>query len=244
MKLISNWRATLGKSWSVWLILASLVLLGGYFLALVQPGMLGWDPLYFAMASATCQVLAIPARLVLQSGLSGLSSLAAFRRDQSGAVRRRTVGVISASGLALSMAVGFIGQWEGLRTQAYRDVVGVWTVCYGETKGVQRGDRYSKAECDAMLAREILAYEAALDRCLTHPVPVGMKIALVSWTYNVGAGAACRSTLVRRANAGDLTGACNELPRWNRAGGRVWAGLVNRRGAERAMCHQALKEAA
>jgi GH24 family phage-related lysozyme (muramidase) len=241
MKLISNWRATLGKSWSVWLILASLVLLGGYFLALVQPGMLGWDPLYFAMASATCQVLAIPARLVLQNGLS---SLAAFRRDQSGAIRRRTVGVISASGLALSMAVGFIGQWEGLRTQAYRDVVGIWTVCYGETKGVQRGDRYSKAECDAMLAREILAYEAALDRCLTHPVPVGMKIALVSWTYNVGAGAACKSTLVRRANAGDLTGACNELPRWNRAGGRVWAGLVNRRGAERAMCHQALKEAA
>ncbi|WP_353402726.1 lysozyme, partial [Pseudophaeobacter arcticus] len=106
------------------------------------------------------------------------------------------------------------------------------------------GDRYGKAECDAMLAREILAYEAALDRCLTQPVPVGMKIALVSWTYNVGAGAACKSTLVRKANAGDLTGACNELPRWNRAGGRVWAGLVNRRGAERAMCHQALKEAA
>ncbi|WP_417713727.1 lysozyme [Pseudophaeobacter arcticus] len=241
MKLISNWRATLGKSWSVWLILASLVLLGGYFLALVQPGMLGWDPLYFAIASATCQVLAIPARLVLQSGLSGL---AAFRRDTGGAIRRRTVGLIAGSAIAMSSAVGFIGQWEGLRTQAYRDVVGIWTVCYGETKGVQRGDSYSKAECDAMLAREILAYEVALDRCLTQPVPVGMKIALVSWTYNVGAGAACKSTLVRKANAGDLTGACNELPRWNRAGGRVWAGLVNRRGAERVMCHTALKEAA
>ncbi|MFC4215970.1 lysozyme [Pseudophaeobacter arcticus] len=241
MKLISNWRATLGKSWSVWLILASLVLLGGYFLALVQPGMLGWDPLYFAIASATCQVLAIPARLVLQSGLSGL---AAFRRDQSGAVRRRTVGLIAGSAIAMSSAIGFIGQWEGLRTEAYRDVVGIWTVCYGETKGVQPGDRYSKADCDAMLAREILAYEAQLDRCLTQPVPVGMKIALVSWTYNVGAGAACRSTLVRKANAGDLTGACNELPRWSRAGGRIIPGLSNRRGAERAMCHQALKEAA
>lgn len=241
MKLISNWRATLGKSWSVWLILASLVLLGGYFLALVQPSMLGWDPLYFAMASATCQVLAIPARLVLQSGLSGLSGLAAFRRDTGGAIRRRTVGLIAGSGIAMSSAITFSGQWEGLRTQAYRDIVGVWTVCYGETKGVQPGDSYSKAECDAMLAREILAYEAALDRCLTQPVPVGMKIALVSWTYNVGAGAACRSTLVRRANAGDLTGACNELPRWNRAGGRVWRGLTNRRLSERAMCHAALQ---
>ncbi|WP_417701967.1 lysozyme [Pseudophaeobacter sp.] len=241
MKLIADWKATLGKSWSLWLIAASLVLLGGYFLALVKPGMLGWDPMYFAIASATCQVLAIPARLVLQNGLSGL---AAFRRDQSGAVRRRTVGLIAGSGIALTSAITFIGQWEGLRVDAYRDVVGVWTVCYGETKGVQRGDRYSKADCDAMLAREILAYEAALDRCLKHPVPVGMKIALVSWTYNVGAGAACTSTLVRKANTGDLAGACNELPRWNKAGGRVWAGLVNRRGAERAMCHQALKEAA
>ena len=109
---------------------------------------------------------------------------------------------------------------------------------------MQPGDRYSKADCDRMLAREILDYEAALDECLKTPVPLGMKIALVSWTYNIGAGAACRSTLVRKANAGDLAGACNELPRWNKAGGRVWRGLINRRGAERAMCHKALQEAA
>ncbi len=102
------------------------------------------------------------------------------------------------------------------------------------------GDRYSEAECDAMLAREIIAYEAALDRCLTADVPIGMKVALVSWTYNVGAAAACRSTLLRKANAGDLTGACNELPRWNRAGGRVIRGLTNRRMSERAMCLKAL----
>ena len=121
--------------------------------------------------------------------------------------------------MALASAVTFIGEWEGLRTDAYRDIVGVWTVCYGETKGVRPGDRYSEVECDAMLAREIIAYEAALDRCLKPVVPVGMKIALVSWTYNVGPGAACGSTLLRKANAGDLAGACNELPRWNRAGG-------------------------
>ena len=241
MKLISNWKTTLTGSWSIWLILASLVLIGGYFLALVNPELLGWNPLYFAAASAICQGLAIPARLVLQNGFSGL---AAFRRDVGGAIRKRTVGAIAGSGIALSTAITFIGDWEGLRTEAYRDVVGIWTVCYGETKGVQPGDSYSKAECDAMLAREIVAYEAQLDRCLKHPVPIGMKIALVSWTYNVGAGAACKSTLVRKANAGDLKGACNELPRWNRGGGRVIRGLSNRRGAERAMCHQALKEAA
>lgn len=241
MKLISNWKTTLTGSWSVWFIIAGLISLGGYFFALVNPDLLGWDPLWFAMASALCQAGAIPARLIIQGRLSGL---AAFRSDQSGAIRRRTVGMIAGSGIALSTAVGFIGQWEGLRTEAYRDVVGIWTVCYGETKGVQPGDRYSKADCDAMLAREIVAYEALLDRCLKHPVPIGMKIALVSWTYNVGAGAACRSTLVRKANAGDLAGACNQLPRWNKAGGQVWRGLINRRGAERAMCHKALQEAA
>lgn len=241
MKLIAGWKATLGKAWSIWLVAASLVLSAAYFLALVNPEMLGWNPIYFAAASAICQVLAIPARLVLQSSLTSLSE---FRRNLSGAIRRRTVGVLAGGGIALSTAITFVGQWEGLRTTAYQDVVGVWTVCYGETKGVRAGDRYSRAECDAMLARELVAYEAELDRCLTHPVPVGMKIALISWTYNVGAGAACKSTLVRKANSGDLTGACNELPRWNRAGGRVWKGLTNRRYSERAMCHRALKEAA
>ena len=151
--------------------------------------------------------------------------------------------MIAASSVALASAVSFTGQLEGLRTAAYRDIIGVWTVCYGETRGVQPGDSYSPAECDAMLAREIVAFEAQLDRCLTAPVPVGMKVALVSWTYNVGAGAACRSTLVRKANAGDLAGACNELPRWNRAGGRVIRGLTNRRMSERAMCLRALEAA-
>ena len=146
MKLISNWKTALRSSWSLWLIMASLVLLGGYFFALVNPELLGWDPLYFAMASAVCQALAIPARLVLQKSLTGMAE---FRRNQVGAIRRRTVGAIAGSGIALSTAIAFVGQWEGLRTEAYRDVVGIWTVCYGETKGVQPGDSYSKAECDA-----------------------------------------------------------------------------------------------
>nr|WP_241482184.1 glycoside hydrolase family protein [Leisingera sp. ANG-Vp] len=94
-----------------------------------------------------------------------------------------------------------------------------------------------------MLAQEIASYEAQLDRCLTAVVPVGMKIVLVSWTYNIGPGAACRSTLVRKANAGDLIGVCNELPRWNRAGGRVIRGLTNRRVSERAMCLEAIEAA-
>ena len=239
MKLTPNWKTTLTSAWSVrLLILAAVISVLPVFVSLVSPDLLGLDPLVFAGIAALVNLIAIPARILVQP----TSSLwAAFRRDESGAVRKRTIGVLAGGSVALASAIGFIGQWEGLRTEAYRDVIGVWTVCYGETKGVRPGDSYSKAECDAMLAREIIAYEAALDRCLTADVPNGMKVALVSWTYNVGPAAACRSTLLRKANAGDLTGACNELPRWNRAGGRVIRGLTNRRMSERAMCLKALK---
>lgn len=239
MNFIHNWKNTLTGSWSVRLmVFAAILSVLPIFISLVSADLLGWNPLWFALAAAFANLLAIPARLMLQPNSSLMRD---YLRDTSGAVTRRGVGVIAGSAIALSGAAAFIGPWEGLRTEAYRDVVGVWTVCYGETKGVKPGDSHSKADCDAMLKREIASYEAQLDRCLKHPVPMGMKIALVSWTYNVGAGAACRSTLVRLANSGDLIGACNQLPRWNRAGGKVWRGLTNRRLSERQMCLTALE---
>ena len=238
MKLTPDWKTTLTRAWSVrLLILAAVILVLPVFVSLVSPDLLSLDPLVFAGIAALVNLIAIPARILVQP-TSGLWS--AFRRDESGAVRKRTIGVLAGGSVALASAISFIGQWEGLRTEAYRDIVGVWTVCYGENKGVRPGDSYRKAECDAMLAREIIAYEAALDRCLTADVPTDMNVALVSWTYN-GPAAVCRSTLLRKANAGDLTGACNELPRWNRAGGRVVRGLTNRRMSERAMCLKALE---
>ncbi|MEP4038901.1 lysozyme [Pseudophaeobacter sp.] len=239
MTLVSNWKAVITRAASVWFVLAGLLALLGFFFATFSPDMVGWSPVYFAAASALFQTLAIPARIVFQIGLADLSQ---FRRDQRGALKSRSLGIVAGSGIALSTALAFIGGWEGLRQEAYRDVVGVWTVCYGKTKQVAPGDRYSKAECDQILAAEIAVYETALDQCLMATVPLGMKIALVSWTYNVGVKAACASTLVRRANAGDLVGACNELKRWNRAGGRVWRGLTQRRYSEMQMCHAALKE--
>lgn len=157
--------------------------------------------------------------------------------------RGRAAGGIAGSAAALALAVQFIGGWEGSETTAYWDRFGqVWTVCSGETRGVQPGDTYTQAECDAMLATGILQFEAQLDACLSNEdaIPVNAKVAFVSWAYNVGSAAACRSTLVRKANAGDLVGACNELPRWNRAGGEVIRGLANRRGAERRMCLDAV----
>lgn len=151
-------------------------------------------------------------------------------------------GIIAGGGAALALAIGLVAPWEGLELKAYRDIVGVWTICYGETNGVRPGDTATKAQCDTMLARQLGAYEARLDACLVATVPVKAKVAFVSWAYNVGTGAACSSTLVRKANSGDIVGACNELPKWNRAGGKVVRGLTNRREAERELCLAGVRE--
>lgn len=157
-------------------------------------------------------------------------------------VKRATAGIAVA---ATAAAIAFVGQWEGLRTTAYRDIVGVPTICYGETKGVRMGTSVSKAECDAMLTARLAEFEAGLARCLTveDRLPAATEVALVSWSYNVGLGAACGSTLVRYANAQNWQAMCDQLPRWNRAGGRVVQGLTNRRAAERDLCLKGLRDA-
>ena len=140
-----------------------------------------------------------------------------------------------------AQAVAFIGRWEGLRLEAYQDIVGVWTVCYGETKGVKPGDSYTRAECDAMFAREVVEYQRGLHgyftpETLAERLPVPRDVAFVSLAYNVGIAGAGKSTATRRLNAGDITGACEALTWWNRAGGRVIRGLVRRRTEEQALC--------
>lgn len=158
----------------------------------------------------------------------------------------KRAGLIGGSAAALATTVALLTQLEGVRTTSYQDIVGVWTICAGETRGVGPGDTATPAECDAMLAKAIVEFENGLDKCLDDQIeaviPTETKIAMVSWAYNVGLGAACRSTLVRKANAGDLRGACDELPRWRMAGGRIVQGLVNRRVTERKLCLAGLQE--
>ena len=237
MKFVENWRVLLTGSWSVWLF-ALIALITGAEVLLSKFGhdALGLPPMAYNSLVILVAVVGPLARILQQN-------IGDFIKDESGALflRRRTIGIAAAGALAASIAL--VGQWEGLRTKAYQDVVGVWTVCYGETKGIERGDSYTKAECDQMLERELHAYAAGLGKCLKAELPEGAATAFLSWSYNVGTGAACGSTLVRRANAGDLFGACDELLRWNRAGGRVVAGLSNRRKAEHRLCVDSLKSA-
>ncbi|NKJ77770.1 glycoside hydrolase family protein [Rhizobium leguminosarum bv. viciae] len=140
----------------------------------------------------------------------------------------------------MAAAIALVSAWEGVRTVAYRDIVGIPTVCFGETRGVKMGDRYTMDECRAMLGDALVEFETGMRKCLTNPdtIPDKSYVAFLSLSYNIGTGAFCGSTIARRANAGDIKGACNAIPAWNRAGGKVVKGLTNRRAEEQKICLQ------
>lgn len=177
----------------------------------------------------------------MRSILTAISNWLFGTRPRAGA----TGATAGAAAAILTATALFVAPWEGERTEAYLDRIAsppVWTVCFGETRGVQPGDRYTPEQCRSMLEASLAEYRREIVRCIPALAeqPQGVQIALTSWTYNVGAGAACSSTLARRANAGDWRGACDQLLRWNRAGGQVVRGLTNRRQAEHRLCVEAL----
>lgn len=135
----------------------------------------------------------------------------------------------------VAIAVTAVAGFEGIRTVAYRDPVGIPTICFGETKGVRIGDTASLEQCKGLLAIRLEEFDQAVRRCVTAFMSPSREAALVSFAYNVGTGAFCSSTLVKRLNAGDPN-ACDELLKWNRAKGIPLPGLTKRRQQERELC--------
>lgn len=144
----------------------------------------------------------------------------------------------------LDFAVPLVSKWEGKENHAYYDQIAkppVWTVCYGETRGVQRGDFYTDQQCIDKLRSALLEYRSGLHeffncQTLATRLPAPRDAAYTSLAYNVGVKAAGRSTATRRLNNGDIRRGCIALGWWNRAGGRVIRGLVNRRADEVQLC--------
>lgn len=154
----------------------------------------------------------------------------------------KSKGVIAA-GMAIAVSaagVMFIGDWEGKRNEPYRDIAGVWTVCYGSTGAhVLRDGVRSDAECVSLLDEDLDRFEAAVNRCTPAPKSQPQFDALVSLSFNIGETAYCNSTLARKFNAGDEYGAADQFLVWNKArvnGVLVTVrGLTNRRQAERTL---------
>ncbi|MCU0565301.1 MAG: lysozyme [Oculatellaceae cyanobacterium Prado106] len=140
-----------------------------------------------------------------------------------------SIGKINAKGLEL------IKSFEGLRLEAYLDAVGIWTIGFGTTEGVAPGMRITLAQAEAFLKRDVEKFETAVIANVTAPINVDQFSALVSFVYNVGAGAFAGSTLLQMLNRRDYQGAADQLLRWNKGGSEELPGLTRRRQAERAL---------
>ncbi|EAS2904233.1 lysozyme [Salmonella enterica] len=151
-------------------------------------------------------------------------------------IKHLITGGAGAVAIAAAMLGGHDGL-EGRRYIPYRDVAGVLTICDGHTgKDIIPGKRYTDAECDALLDKDLKRVKAQVDPLIKVSIPESERAAFYSFAYNVGTGAFARSTLLKKLNAGDHAGACNELKRWTYAGGRQWKGLMTRREIEREVC--------
>jgi lysozyme len=144
--------------------------------------------------------------------------------------------VIGALTLSASALVG-IAVHEGYRGEAYTPVKGdVPTIGFGTTAGVKPGDRIEPVQALVRKLQDVQRFEGALRQCVRVPLHQHEYDAFLSLAYNIGPGAFCGSTLVRRLNAGDYAGACAEILRWDRFRGEPLRGLTLRRQAENRQC--------
>jgi GH24 family phage-related lysozyme (muramidase) len=142
--------------------------------------------------------------------------------------------------LAAALAIPF----EGLRQFAYYDPPGILTVCYGSTTDVVKGRKYSLNECKVRLDQDMLNAVIIVENCTKDiDLSVNQMVAFADMVYNIGPRPVCdadQSTLARKLQAGDVMGACDQIPRWNKArvAGQMVAlpGLTKRRTAETNLC--------
>lgn len=133
---------------------------------------------------------------------------------------------IGAAGLAL------IKEFEGFRLKAYLCSGNVPTLGFGHTRGVKMGDSCTQAQADAWLLEDLKEAEACVNGAVTAPLTENEFSALVSLVFNIGCGAFRKSTLLRKLLKSDFDGVALQFRRWDKAGGKVVAGLTRRRLAE------------
>ena len=146
---------------------------------------------------------------------------------------RIKVAMLVVSGMSM---IG-IAVHEGYVGHTYSDAVGVPTIGFGTTAGVKPGQKISVERALLRLGNNVTAKEREMKACLGDvPLYQNEWDAYVSLTYNIGTGAFCKSTLVKKLKQRDYPGACREILKWNKAGGRVNDGLVKRRRDEYQQC--------
>lgn len=233
MKLVPNAGRIAARSHSMWANYLGI-------LSLIMPDLIyllsGEDtnPHFWFWLGLGLIVYGIFGRLIDQGIASGV-------RQERNKMRSPVMVTLAAF---LMVAVPYVAEKEGKSNLAYLDQIAsppVWTVCFGETRGVKAGDYYTDDECRAMLAQGLTQYRSALHVYFS-PTTIATRLtpqretAYVSLAWNVGITGAGRSTAVRRLNAGDIKGGCEAITWWNKAGQRIVRGLVIRRADDFRLC--------
>jgi len=153
--------------------------------------------------------------------------------------KKKIVAFLISIGLVTSVV-----KHEGFRDKAYVPIKGdTPTIAYGFTKRedgspVQMGDTTTRAEADVRIKKELWSYRTGIGKCIMVPVSENQADAFTSLAFNIGVGAFCKSTLVRKLNQYDYDGACAEILKWDRFNGKPLKGLTNRRKQEYKQCTQ------
>ncbi len=122
--------------------------------------------------------------------------------------------------------------FEGFEPKAYLCPANVWTIGYGRTKNVREGDVVNEAQAERDLFEELDEFAEQVLNTVKVDLEQNELDALTSWTYNLGVGNLQSSTLLKKLNSGDKNSVPSEMVRWNKAAGKVLAGLTRRREAE------------
>jgi len=128
-------------------------------------------------------------------------------------------------------------QWEGLKTKAYKDAGGVWTIGYGHTAAAgtpapHQGMVITASEAESILLKDLTQYEAAIENNVNVKLNDNQFAALVSFVYNIPLASFKKSKLLKKLNAGNYDAVPTELMKWVNVDHKKNQGLVNRRRAE------------
>jgi len=128
--------------------------------------------------------------------------------------------------------IEMVKHFEGFKARAYLCPASVWTIGYGRTQNVKEGDITSMPQATRDLEEELIEFSEQVLRVVSVDLEQNELDALTSWTYNLGVGNLQSSTLLKKLNSGDKDSVPSEMLRWNKAAGKVLAGLTTRRQAE------------
>jgi lysozyme len=139
------------------------------------------------------------------------------------------------------VGINLIKSFEGCVLHEYKDDVGVPTIGWGHTGGVQPNQKITQAQADDLLKMDLRKFENGVNDLVKVPVNQYQFDALVSFAFNCGLEGLRTSDLLMKLNKKDYAGCVKEFDRWIHAGGEVLQGLVNRRNAEQALFNRVVE---